>query len=102
MRLAERQREEDAAFFEDWSCGRDRFGLWLWPDPQWRAIVVRPYGTDMVHMVSRLGGERQAAHRYDDWRRRDWLIPAANWRRVKAAIPELIALRTNYMRREGC
>lgn len=89
----ERQREEDAAFFEDWSAGRDEGGLWLWADAIQRVIVMRPTCTDDVDIINKLGGKRQAWHRYDSSYHRDWYVPPINWRAVKAAIPRLLRIR---------
>ena len=87
------QRAEDAAYFQDWSCGEDKWGLWLWPEPIWRCIVVRPSGTAMVEIVNRLGGVEQRRHRYDPGHRHDWRIPAARWHELQQALPKLITLR---------
>lgn len=92
------QREEDAAFFEDWSAGVDRYGVWLFPDIARRAIVVRPGSASEDLIVRRLGGRRQRWHRYDQSVQRDWLVPAINWRALKAQVPTLLALRHRQIR----
>lgn len=99
--LYDTDREADAAFFEDWSWGRDDRGLWLWPVLTWRVIAVRPkaYGP-LTDLVTALGGKPMMHNRYDtNYEDRDYHIPAARWREVMAAKPRLIAHRAGCIKR---
>jgi hypothetical protein len=92
------QRATDEAFFADWSAGDDDLGLWLWPEPTWRAIVVRPVGTSMVDALRHLGGRERCNHQ-GQYGSGDWLIAASRWRELQAALPALANQRRAYFAR---
>ena len=91
------QREEDAAWFEDWSWGRDASGLWCWPEPAWRVIVVRDLDASrMVDLIVRVT-RSQLGHRGDCIGTSDWYVPALRWRALLALRPQMIATRLEIL-----
>lgn len=93
-------RDEDGAlYFDDWSAGRDEWGLWLWPEPSLRVIAVRPATARCADLVREVGGTIQPWHRYDTSSQRDWHVPVARWRELRARVPLLARLRREYVLR---
>lgn len=94
----QRARDEDGAlYFEDWSAGRDEWGLWLWPEPSLRVLAVRPVTARCADLVRDCGGVIRPWHRYDTSSQRDWHVPVRRWRQLRAAMPVLARQRREYI-----
>jgi hypothetical protein len=85
-------KDEDAAFFEDWPAA-DELGEWIWPSTKWRVIVVDVCtDTRIVDIIATLGGRPQPwLDRFGQ--RPTWHVPARHWRKLKAALPAIQAIR---------
>lgn len=88
--MFERQREADAALFEDWTPWT---GL-VYTMPEWGVFELRPRSARAETLAGRIPGiarSRRHGHLVRDDRMPPWHLPLERWRDLRAALPNIKA-----------